>query len=678
MNPRLVVSIEDRDGAVILVDEPLPAVGAPAGEWRGRDAGFDIALRHEPIEAAGRSLLVAITRTAPTPHEAAFRIGVRLDPAEDPWLLVPGVLYGENRPAGSTLPYPAWRLDPDADDPWASDRWIVRADRAATPMALASDGIRTIAIAARETGELGIHGLEVTATRVTTEVAVWAPFQERPLRYDGSPEPRPPVVQRHRWEPGETRTIEARVFVAPPGRQAFAPILRALDPWLAAASGEGTGDGAPHVPATPWASLVDAAALAAEGLRRWHWWPEDGVLLETAAFERGPGDPPPGAVPGDRPAMHVAWLSGAPAAAALVAHGRRTGDASSVAIGQRVLDGICANLAPTGTFWGQWTASQGWTKGWTPGEDRLHARTMAEAALFTVRALAAERALGTGHPSWEAAAGSTLRFAVSRARADGALGSAYHGRTGVVESWAGSAGLAWVPALVEGVAALHEPAWLDVARAAGAHYAAFVDRAFLHGAPEDVELAPTSEDGYVAVLAYVALARAATDDADRARWLDLAVRAAEWTMTFRYAYDVTFPTASLLARHGYRSRGMDQASVANQHLHVYGLICVPELAWLGQETDDPWLVARARDHLVAARQLLVREDGELNGRKGMLPERIYQTDCFGPKGGIGMLSHAWCLGLLLGACEAARGIPVLAESEPPDGLQPSGEASRVS
>ena len=162
-------------------------------------------------------------------------------------------------------------------------------------------------------------------------------------------------------------------------------------------------------------------------------------------------------------------------------------------------------------------------------------------------------------------------------------------------------------------------------------------------------------------MAYVALAREATDDADRARWLDLAVRAAEWTMTFRYAYDVTFPTRSLLARHGYRSRGMDQASVANQHLHVYGLICVPELAWLGLETDDPWLVARTRDHLVAARQLLVREDGELNGRRGMLPERIYQTDCFGPKGGIGMLSHAWCLGLLLGACEAARGIPALAD-----------------
>ena len=224
----------------------------PRARWRAGHAGFEVVLRHAPIEPAGRALLVAITRTGPTPHEAAVRLGIRLDPAPDPWLLVPGVLYGENRPAGSTLPYPAWRLDPVPDDPWASDRWVVRADRAATPMALASDGIETIAIATRETGELGIHGLEVAATRDATEVAVWAPYQERPVRYDGSPQPRPPVVQRHRWAPGETRTIEARAFVAPPGRQAFAPILRALDAWLAAGPGDhgrarGSGPGRDRV-----------------------------------------------------------------------------------------------------------------------------------------------------------------------------------------------------------------------------------------------------------------------------------------------------------------------------------------------------------------------------------------------------------------------------------------------
>jgi len=479
---------------------------------------------------------------------------------------------------------------------------------------------------------------------------VWAPYRESPVRYDGSPLPRPACLRGHDWAPGERRTIDVRVFTGPPDRYAFASILRALHSWLR-----------PGVPVAPRASLDDTATIAAEGLLRWHWRPQDDVILETAAFERGPGDPGAGEVPGDRLAMHVAWISGAPAAAALLEHGRRTGNASAIEAAERVLDAICGHLAPIGTFWGQWTAAHGWTKGWTPGEDRLHARTLAEATLFVTRAAAAEARRGHRRATWEAAVASNLAYVASIARDDGALGSAYHGRTGDVEAWEGSAGLAWVPALLEGAALVGTPAWGEVARHAGACYAPLVDGASLHGAPEDVDLAPTSEDGYVAVMAYVALAEAAVDDAERDRWLAIATRAADWSLSFRYAYDVAFSPDSLLGRYGYRSRGMDQASVANQHLHAYGLVCVPELVRLGRATGDPWLIDRAREHLLATRQLLVREDGEANGRRGMLPERFYQTDCFGPKGGIGMLSHAWCLGLLLGAAELARTMPEVAD-----------------
>jgi hypothetical protein len=48
----------------------------------------------------------------------------------------------------------------------------------------------------------------------------------------------------------------------------------------------------------------------------------------------------------------------------------------------------------------------------------------------------------------------------------------------------------------------------------------------------------------------------------------------------------------------------------------------------------------------------------------MAPERYFQTAAFGPKGSIGALSHAWCLGLLLYACDAARRIPELRDEEP--------------
>jgi DUF1680 family protein len=66
----------------------------------------------------------------------------------------------------------------------------------------------------------------------------------------------------------------------------------------------------------------------------------------------------------------------------------------------------------------------------------------------------------------------------------------------------------------------------------------------LHGAPEDVDLAPTSEDGYVALVAYLALYRRTGAD----RWLDLARRSADWLLTFRYTYNTVVAPGTLLAQ----------------------------------------------------------------------------------------------------------------------------------
>jgi len=185
--------------------------------------------------------------------------------------------------------------------------------------------------------------------------------------------------------------------------------------------------------------------------------------------------------------------------------------------------------------------------------------------------------------------------------------------------------MAWIPALVE---AGH----VDEARRAGSHYAQFDT---WYGAPEDVDLAPTSEDAYAAVMAYVAL-----EDWDNAR------RAADWMLTFRYSYDVEFSESTLLGRYAFRTYGADQASPANQHLHAFGLVCLPELMRLG----EPYR-ASALQNIECFRQFIAREDGDFGARRGMAVERYFQTDCFGPKGELDPLSHAWSIGVLLLACE---------------------------
>jgi hypothetical protein len=225
---------------------------------------------------------------------------------------------------------------------------------------------------------------------------------------------------------------------------------------------------------------------------------------------------------------------------------------------------------------------------------------------------------------------SNLDVACRSQREDGALAAAYSIATGDPVSWEGTAGMAWIPALVEA-------GRIEEARRAGAYF-----RGFEHwyGAPEDVDLAPTHEDGIAAVMAAVAL-----EDWEWAR------RAADWMLTFRYTYDVDFPPDSDLGREGFRSRGADQASPANQHLHAFALFCLPELLRLADATGDPYYRDAALENLACFRQLIARHDGDFGAGKGMAAERYLQTDCFGPKGTLDPLSHAWSIGVLLYACE---------------------------
>jgi hypothetical protein len=105
-----------------------------------------------------------------------------------------------------------------------------------------------------------------------------------------------------------------------------------------------------------------------------------------------------------------------------------------------------------------------------------------------------------------------------------------------------------------------------------------------------------------------------------------------------------------LGRYAFRTRGADQASVANQHLHHFGLVAQPELVALARATGDDHYRSRAAEALAAWRQLIARRDGDFNARRGMVSERVHQTDWVRPKGSLLPLSHAWSAGVLLFAC----------------------------
>ncbi|MEV8565449.1 hypothetical protein AB0436_07640 [Streptomyces sp. NPDC051322] len=650
---------DDADGTVtfpcavgLLTEDghclPVPVSGTAHDEDGtlhavGDAHGFSAALRLVPDGPTAYGATLTVRRTAPEPLQAGLRVELLLGESDDPGWLIPGVFYGENRLPGCTRRYPRYAPVADGRDPMTADAWAFRADRCATPAVFARDRRGGAALATTEHGTLGEQGVGFALLDGgRPALRLHAPYREEPLSYYGSGTPRPAETVLHHWHPGEEHTLRFSAHLLDNDPHAYAPVLRSLH----------TATEAPDAPAA-WVGADRAAALSAEGLHRWHYRSDPPVLLETAAFDREAlGER------GDRPAMHVSWVSGIPYAHALLLHGRRVGDSAKAGAAVAVIDHICANPAPGGTFWGQWSADRGWSAGWTGDRRRLHARTLGDATLFLLRALTAERALGHDHPRWEAAVRANLAAALAgQDPATGRLAAAHDSETGAGIDRVGAAGLAWIGALVEAAEAFGEPGYLDAARRAGEAFGSDVRSEFLCGAPEDVSLAPTSEDGYNAIIAYTLL-----HEADPAGpWLDLARRAADWTLTFRYTYDVRFAPHTLLGQYGFRTRGGDQASPSNQHLHAFGLICLPETVRLARHLDDPYYLRSARENFDCFRQFVARADGDFNAYRGMVSERFYQTECFQAKGMLLTLSHAWSAGVLLYACEVARELPEFQE-----------------
>jgi hypothetical protein len=580
---------------------------------------------------------VTVTYRGPMPARAALRLSFELVSAGAPHWLIPGCFYGENRIVANRLRYPRW--DPaggDATD-LVSDRWSFRSDRTALAMVAVGADEAFGALSSLERSALGLIGLGFSGDGQRSRIWIDMPYREDPVTFIGPERAGRPDRVWHTWRPGSQLRIGFSAAVAPPTRHAYAPLVRIL----------ATRRRQAHR-INPWVPTNEAAALAAEGLHRWHYQPDDDVLGETVAFDRAL----PATAGLDRRTMHVGWLSGAPSAAALLRYGRERNHPPYMDAGVRVLDTVARGLAPAGMFWGEWRNGD-WVGGLNPEPGWVHARTIAEATLFLLRAMVAEAAHGTTHPGWEEAIRSNVGFVTAHQATDGNLGAYYDAASGGVTGWDGAAGLLWIAVLSEAAGPLGDRTLLDVARRAGAHYARFVEDAFIYGAREDLHLSPTSDDGYAAVIAYVALHEATGEP----EWLYLARQAADWMLTFRMAYNVDFAKETLLGMYDFRSRGADIASPASPYLHSYGLVCLPEMLRLWRHTGDREFLVRTQDNLASALQFIARRDGDFNAHRGMVSARAYQTDWSQAKGMLLTLSHAWSVGLVLAAAHHAMEDP---------------------
>jgi len=647
-----------------------------------------------------------------------------------PWFLFPGFFYGQGR-SETVLRYPALgQTDVTADDHMRWPAWAFALDRGAYPIVLARLGGRWLGIDASphyalqdasgrhlpggpaawgdSEPQIGIGLGWEHVRRGHGFVAINLPAWEQPYRHARNPQDHG-VHRRLDLAAGTRLVLDIGVWDFAGDRHGYQRVLETVYDELRPRQAPATVDEA-----------VVLSDCAAHGLKCWHWVPpaadgRPGYLVYTAAMDRSVEF---NANVNRQTSLGwhfeaLGFVGGFAVAFGLLTHGQRRHDAEAVSIAEQLVDRWCREgQAPGGLFRTSYHPGRARTPNgefanaadapsygscWQGDPNILHARTTADAAHYLARFLARfprhrhrervpEQAAGTvcaldlaSEPdprwiSWRASLRRALDAALRLQLPDGRHPQRYDLAGDRAQDTDGAGGLLWIAAMHHGEPLFaDDPDFQERLRAsmlaAGAAYAADVEAERICGAPEDVSLAPTSEDGYNAVMAYGALHRRFADTDAGARWLRLLIQATDWMLTWRKAYNVRFPRRNALGAGDFRSVGGDFASANNNHLHVYGMCCLGELHRLSRITGKAYYARRADDHLAFVNQLLCVEDGQWNGQRGMLTEQFYTSDwsiwdrwdptaAHVQKGTYMGFSHVWCVNMvLLGLEELERERP---------------------
>lgn len=636
VRPLLLLFLDEpeKPAALFTIDRMMAAGNGQVAEFVGHttEKVYLVGRIHRPRshDHGGLSLRVTIQNAT---EEMTLRLRAQLvlpGEAEPRWL-VPGFFYKDNRPEGCTRLYPGFAELGHDPRRLVSQHWAFRSDRTALP-AVFCWTFGCFAWAATEgvfgqSRELprgyGLSGLQLGVEGGQPVLAAEFPYREAPAKYSFCHESRTEPEEVFVNLPVNTPlSVSLELGLGAPDLHAYAPVMKAL--YFERVERHAMRLRAP---------AEESEQAAHEGLLRWHHAPKARAIYESAVFDMQFGRDGSHV---ERPHMHAGWLSGALPAYALLWGGRESGHNPSIIAGTAVLDKLTSALSPAGTIFPVWTEESGWACSFGPEDGTAHSRTVAEACLFIIRALNLELHHDTNHPQWTDAVKSTLNYATGAQREDGAFPAYFDLSVGRPVDYQGVGGLPWVAAAAAGHALLQIPHLKELALRGGEYYSRFLHDEFLFGTIEDQALVPASDDAHWALVSYILLY-----EVDRnPRWLDLAQRAADLALTWRMGYNILFDLESLAARYNVRTKGGDISSVASPTLGNNGLLSYREMIRLSQYTGDPYYLRRAEDARLYGAQMICREDGQYNGRRGMAPGQLFHTDWWQPKGMILSLSHA--------------------------------------
>ncbi len=571
-----------------------------------------------------------IKNVSPNVLKGRFRVIFKLLDCLSPRWLIPGIFYKDNNAKLACLKkFPKFDINPRLEN-FISNWWSFSVRRATMPIIFCWTNDFMYSIFTPFCFSHGSPGFFFRCNGSETEIGFLFPYTEEPISYVYFKNFNPDLKNLN-LNKDEIVEFSLKIFISEPDLHNYDKILR----WFYYEMRKSNLPG-------PWFTLEKGAELSAYGLYKWHFDEKNNVIFETRGFDNvlslnvESKDV--------RRHMHISWVSGITYAFALMKYGYIVENNDYIKAGKSVINKVVnEGNSPAGILWSQWTAENGWTDGWNPEPALIQARTLSEAILFLCKAYLFEKKKGFEHENWKECILKNLKFAIDIQNEEGNFGSYYSSSTGEVKIYDGCAGLMWIAALIEAYKIFKEEKFKNSAIKAGFYYAKFINDEFIYGAPEDAFMITTSEDTYNAVISYISLYEATGDKT----WLELARKSADLMMTFRFPYNLDFTENTILNIYKFKTIGGDIASPLNQHLHNYGLICVPEMLKLYKLTQDNYYLKRTIDNICFSLQFIARFDGDFNAFKGMMPEQFYYVDWLRPEGTVLTLSHAWCLGMVI-------------------------------
>jgi len=264
----------------------------------------------------------------------------------------------------------------------------------------------------------------------------------------------------------------------------------------------------------------------------------------------------------------------------------------------------------------------GWWTGFGLVRDCHCSYNAGSAAHYILKTISFLQKAGRIYPQkWLETCRKVMDTVIDLQREDGAFGYTYHSEERKVLDWDGFAGCWFAPAAAYLYHLTGNTKYLESAKRALRYYQKSVEMLNCYGTPMDTWKSVDQEGN----LAFVRGCRLVHEYTGEEEFLQYLIEGAEYEYLWRYGYPARPMYRPL--KDGWNSCGGSVTSVSNPHIHPMGVIIDSDLRYLARVTGDDYHRMRADDStawLMQTLELYPEKTGY--GRYGVLSERWCPSD----------------------------------------------------